>query len=721
MKYTCIVFFLLTLCLLHSTSFAQHIKFSQAERTIIRLQDERRGVDTIARYLDSKDEKVAWRAAIALANIHDTNSRPALISHLAKETRPYVIDGIAFALGVLGPNALSANAIIENMPKNRYSEEIFIALARTFPQENIKDLNLILGMGIGALDKKPAPPHSEILAISSALMQMGLRKFIDDDNIEMCRILESDNDPIVRWHCAYALSRTEDSVLLSKHLDIIKLYLKDVGSPESRMFAATALGRVHNEEAGKILIEAGRSETEWRVRVNIFNAIGKLPRFSSAIDDVLKKAVMESTKENPIGDHVARTALDVLDQMIAAGKVSSPDSVTIREWLSEYEPGKELHEDQSLRIRSQTMVPLARLGANEERIKEIGTFIAFADRTAEINVWKAMGTIPDTLAFFRLIARVFTGAPNNIIYVLEGLHSQWEMAKRDTAYMMVLEKGHFASMYRHMLIRFPSITDDPSVVSATMEQVKDPYVLRDSLRAEAETYLLQYLDKYAYPKYHDHLISIFSAIAYLKPKNDTITTKLYEIQKKAAAEWGDQMVADSARNTIAILNPTMLLRPPSIAKLIREPIDWKAIEALPDTMLIQTQYGFMFLKLDTYNAPLTALNMYKLAKINFFANNYIHRVVPNFVIQSGDNTGTGDGGPGYAIRTEISPVRYDSAGVVGMASSGKDTEGSQWFITHCPTPHLNTRYTIWGEIVKGTEKIEKYLLNDVIENITPYK
>ena len=56
-----------------------------------------------------------------------------------------------------------------------------------------------------------------------------------------------------------------------------------------------------------------------------------------------------------------------------------------------------------------------------------------------------------------------------------------------------------------------------------------------------------------------------------------------------------------------------------------------------------------------------------------------------------------------------------------MASSGKDTEGSQWFITHCPTPHLNTRYTIWGEIVKGNENIDKYQLNDKIENIIPYK
>jgi cyclophilin family peptidyl-prolyl cis-trans isomerase len=113
--------------------------------------------------------------------------------------------------------------------------------------------------------------------------------------------------------------------------------------------------------------------------------------------------------------------------------------------------------------------------------------------------------------------------------------------------------------------------------------------------------------------------------------------------------------------------------------------------------------------------------MYKLAKNSYFVSNYVHRIVPNFVIQSGDLGGTGDGGPGYSIRTEIAPIRYDSAGVCGMASDGKDTEGSQWFITHCPTPHLNTRYTIWGDVVIGKEKIEMIQLNEKIDNLTPHR
>ncbi len=716
-RNTFIIFLILGLSTL---SFAQHIKFSDAERTIIRLQDERRGIDTITRYLDSKEENVAWRAAIALANIADTTTRHTLILHLSKETRQDVIDGIAFALGVLGPDKEAAEALLEKATKyNHFSEACYVALGRTFPKEDIKDLSPILGMALGAKGKA-GYSLSTPLGVSSALMEIGLRKLINEDCIGFLEALESDDDPVVRWHCAYALSRTEDSVLLSKHLDLIKLFLKDIGSPESRMFAATALGRVHNDEAGKILIEAARSETEWRVRVNIFNAIAKLPRFSSAIHEVLKKAVTESSKENLTGEHVARTALDVIDQMIAAGKVSSPDSVGIREWLTDYQPNYELHEEQSLRIRSQCMIPLARLGADEEKLRGICSFISYNDRTVEINVWKAVGLIPDTLAFYRMLQRVFSTPPYNVGYVLDGMHSLWEIAKKDTTLMKQLEESHYANLYRHMLIRFASLTDDPSVVSTTLEQIKDPLILKDSMRIEAEEYLLQYLDKFEYPKYHDHLISILSAIKWLKPKNDTFSIKLLDIRKKAASEWGDRALVDTINATINTINPTLDFKAITV-KLIREPIDWKTLEQMPDTFLIPSRLGFMYVKPLTYYAPLTVLNIYKLAKINFFANCYFHRIVPNFVIQSGDITGTGDGGPGYSIRTEIAPIRYDSAGVVGMASSGKDTEGSQWFITECPTPHLNTRYTIWGEIVRGKEKIEKYQLNDQIENILPYK
>src|SRR5579872_2562926 len=151
---------LLLLLLPFAASVSAHVKFSEAERTIIRLQDERRGIDTIAHFLDSKDGKVAWRAAIALANIGDTSSRRALVRQLSKEIRPQAIQGIVFALGVLGVDQVSYTALKKVLPREP-SNELFIALARTMPKENAGDFASVLD------DSKLDP-----LSIADALVEI---------------------------------------------------------------------------------------------------------------------------------------------------------------------------------------------------------------------------------------------------------------------------------------------------------------------------------------------------------------------------------------------------------------------------------------------------------------------------------------------------------------------------------------------------------------------
>ncbi len=91
--------------------------------------------------------------------------------------------------------------------------------------------------------------------------------------------------------------------------------------------------------------------------------------------------------------------------------------------------------------------------------------------------------------------------------------------------------------------------------------------------------------------------------------------------------------------------------------------------------------------------------------------------MPNFVIQGGDPAGTGYGGPGYSIRTETGLMDFD-AYTIGMASSGKDTEGSQFFITHSPQPHLDGKYTVFGVVIDGRDVVDKIQIGDVIETIT---
>ncbi|MGH2576097.1 MAG: peptidylprolyl isomerase, partial [Ignavibacteria bacterium] len=150
----------------------------------------------------------------------------------------------------------------------------------------------------------------------------------------------------------------------------------------------------------------------------------------------------------------------------------------------------------------------------------------------------------------------------------------------------------------------------------------------------------------------------------------------------------------------------------------RTDFDWYFIENLSTKKFatIKTNKGDIKLELFPDIAPFTVQNFVKLAEKKYYDGTVFHRVVPNFVIQGGDPTGTGYSGPGYSIRSEFSPLTYER-GYLGMASSGKDTEGSQFFITHSPQPHLDGRYTIFGKVIEGMEVVDNIMVGDVINSI----
>jgi HEAT repeat protein/cyclophilin family peptidyl-prolyl cis-trans isomerase len=127
--------------------------------------------------------------------------------------------------------------------------------------------------------------------------------------------------------------------------------------------------------------------------------------------------------------------------------------------------------------------------------------------------------------------------------------------------------------------------------------------------------------------------------------------------------------------------------------------------------VLHTSAGDIEWTFDAHEAPQTVRNFIRLARRGYFDSTAIHRVVPNFVIQDGDPTGTGSGGPGYTIRCEYNRLRYE-AGMVGMALSGKDTGGSQWFITHSPQPHLNGKYTIFAHVTGGMDVVNRIVQGD---------
>jgi|CXWL01.1.fsa_nt_gi cyclophilin family peptidyl-prolyl cis-trans isomerase len=137
----------------------------------------------------------------------------------------------------------------------------------------------------------------------------------------------------------------------------------------------------------------------------------------------------------------------------------------------------------------------------------------------------------------------------------------------------------------------------------------------------------------------------------------------------------------------------------------------------PREVDVETSRGTLRLRLACPEAPLTCLSFLKLAGSGYFDGQTFHRVVPDFVVQGGDPRGDGSGGPGYEIRDEINPLRYDR-GAVGMALSGPDTGGSQFFITLSAQPHLDGGYTVFGHVVAGDEILDQIVQGDRIVRIT---
>lgn len=131
---------------------------------------------------------------------------------------------------------------------------------------------------------------------------------------------------------------------------------------------------------------------------------------------------------------------------------------------------------------------------------------------------------------------------------------------------------------------------------------------------------------------------------------------------------------------------------------------------------IKTSKGNIEIRFAGEEAPLTVFNFISLAKKGFYNGVVIHRVVPDFVVQAGCPRGDGWGGPGYSIRCEINRLPYER-GAVGMALAGKDTGGSQWFITLSPQPHLGGGYTIFAHVAGGMDVADKLMPGDTIEGI----
>lgn len=134
---------------------------------------------------------------------------------------------------------------------------------------------------------------------------------------------------------------------------------------------------------------------------------------------------------------------------------------------------------------------------------------------------------------------------------------------------------------------------------------------------------------------------------------------------------------------------------------------------------IVTNRGTIRLQLHDDKAPRTVANFEKLAGDGFYNKLSFHRVLPDFMIQTGCPQGTGTGGPGYTFEDEFHPdLKHTGPGVLSMANSGPNTNGSQFFITHIATPWLDGKHSVFGQVLSGKEIVDAVEQGDVMESVT---
>ncbi len=204
---------------------------------------------------------------------------------------------------------------------------------------------------------------------------------------------------------------------------------------------------------------------------------------------------------------------------------------------------------------------------------------------------------------------------------------------------------------------------------------------------------------------------------------DLTSTELINLAQKAWDD-GQKMQLTGTPTLYTNGNPwpsnTLAMNAVNIASIIKLVLleDRQFTECPPMTIdptkqyiaTLHTEKGDIVIELAPDKAPLAVNSFIFLARNGWFDNVTFQRVIPGFVAQAGDPSGTGYGTPGYAFKNEISDLKFDAPGVVGMANAGADSNGSQFFISYVPLPNLDGKYTIFGHVIKGM---------DVVTSLTP--
>ena len=433
--------------------------------------------------------------------------------------------------------------------------------------------------------------------------------------------------------------------------------LTDDKSDIVRYHAARALGEVGDSTASTRLV-ALLQDSSWRVRTHAAQALGALRarRDARSLYAVLKDGHA----------HVRWQAAIALGQIQDPGAASALTAAL---------------RDSSTGVVQAAAISLLKI-QGETAVPAVAPALDLLPGFMRAGLIEALGPVPGTLALSILTARASdsTDAP-----LAAGAATALGTRPADRERSIPILRQLLAAR-------------DYAVVCSAAEALG---ALSDSASVPAITALLQ---RSGTPEDADIRASAATALATLK-------TQAALVALRGAR-------TDSERRIRATAAEALGLPADSIAAL---PVPKLRVDTIPGTAAtvatVETARGTIRISLDAARAPRTVENFARLARSGYFDGISFHRVVPDFVIQDGCPRGDGWGGPGYAIPCEYNDRPYE-VGTVGMALSGKDTGGSQWFVTLAPAPRLDGRYTAFGIVTSGMEVVERIMPGDRILRVT---
>lgn len=685
---------------------------------IIRAEDERRWDDDLKKLLAAADPKVRTRAALAAGRIGNEGAVPVLTEMLLQDRDTDVRQMAAFALGeiespagayaltevlkrkgdenpavraraveavgkiagAMTSNALaSADANAENQPADERLDIMRAAIVDTLRFENSRRsrpdrLTILLGL-TAVLRAKPDDVgklvaeflgYADARIVADALNTLA-RLRLKDGNDKARELLVKHSDPIVRANAARVLGATEDKPAFDALLD------RALHDADERVVvsAIRALASLKDTRAAAPLLERGYY-------------LLKLLKVSQQFSIEPRNELLEiaTTLGRVLSNSMNADAIDFLREV---GKTTKGEAVEVEVAFARTAPGiyltnpSENSADDKNRIVDLTWRQVSRRAQALAAIGEVikGAATGSAGDNALKDAQRELFSILDR--------------PTTPVLAIPDVLQAWNSYKPANA-----------DQYAKKFLQAPDV-----IVRATAAEIlgASPGEANTRSLSEALPQALRDVD-------NDAALAILDALAKQKNKDayDAIKTALdskdHLIRRRAVGllktngvgDFSDRIGTVQTRNTQADYAR-------AIARIGKKP-----------TATVVTSKGSFTIEFLPEDATLTVDNFIQLAKRGFFNGQTIPRVVPNFVVQAGDPRGDQNGGPGFTIRCEINEVPYERA-AVGMALSGKDTGGSQWFVTHSPQPHLDGGYTVFGRVVRGMEVVDSTARGDRIVRV----